>query len=382
MNSQVWWFATRSTGIAALVLLTASMVLGILTSSRYARPSLPRFVTMGIHRNVSLLVLVFLSLHIVTTVADSFAPVSWTDSLLPFAGTYRPFWLGLGALSFDLLIALTVTSLLRARLGYRTWRWVHWTSYACWPIAVMHGLGTGTDNKLPLFLIVTLGCVGSVVVTLWYRIAAGWPEHRGVRVSSAVLSVVLPVLGLGWWLGGPLQPGWALRAGTPVALVVHSKPAAGTATTAAGTAKPAPAQPKPAAQKPAAQKLPRPPFTAPFSATIAQSAPNQDGAIAIRIHGTTGAGTNGLLDIVLDGTPTDGGGVSLTGSQVSYGTPALPRQFTGQLTSLNAGVLHIATRDKSGQRLALTVTVNINGANVTGQVSAAAGRPPREEVDD
>jgi len=364
MSSQVWWFATRSTGIAALVLLTASMVLGILTSSRYARPNLPRFVTMGLHRNVSLLVLAFLAMHIVTTVVDSFAPISWTDALLPFAGTYRPFWLGLGALSFDLLIARTVTSLLRARLGYQTWRWIHWTSYACWPIAVMHGLGTGTDTKLPLFLVVTLACVGSVLVALWYRLAAGWPGHRGVRVSSAVLSVILPVLAVGWWLGGPLQPGWALKAGTPTALVVHPKPAAGASTTS------------PPGRVSTARQLPQPPFTAPLVASIAQSAPNQDGAIAIRIHGTTGAGTNGLIDIVLDGTPTDGGGVSLTGSQVSYGTPSQPQQYTGQLTGLNGGVLQIATRDKSGQRLALTVTLNISGSQATGQVSAKAGRPP------
>jgi hypothetical protein len=364
MNSQVLWFTTRSTGIASLVLLTASMVLGVLTSSRYARPNLPRFVTMGLHRNVSLLVLAFLTIHIVTTVVDSFAPVSWTDALLPFAGTYRPFWLGLGALSFDLLIALTVTSLLRARLGYQTWRWVHWTSYACWPIAVMHGLGTGTDNKLPLFLVVTLACVGSVVVALWYRLATGWPQHRGVRVSSAVLSVVLPLLALGWWLGGPLQPGWALRAGTPAALLVHSKPASGTTTST------------PARRPAAARQLPLPPFTAPLAGSIAQSAPNRNGAIAIRILGTTGAGTNGLIDIVLDGTPSDGGGVSLTGSQVSYGTPSQPRQYTGQLTSLNGGVLQIATKDRNGQRLALTVTLNINGNQATGQVSAKAGRPP------
>jgi Ferric reductase like transmembrane component len=359
MNSQVWWFATRSTGIAALVLLTASMVLGILTSTRYARPKLPRFVTMGLHRNVSLLVLVFLALHIITTVVDSFAPVAWTDAVLPFAGTYRPLWLGLGALSFDLLIALTVTSLLRERLGYRTWRWIHWASYACWPTAVMHGLGTGTDTKLPLFLAVTAVCVGSVIIALWYRLGAGWPEHRGVRVSSAVASVVLPLLALGWWLGGPLQPGWALKAGTPVTLVVHNKPAAGAKTSASAASSP--------------QQLPKPPFTAPLVGSITQSAPNQSGEIAIRVLATTGAGTSGVLDIVLDGTPSDGGGVSLTGSQVSYGTASQPQQYTGQLSGLNGGVLQIATKNKNGQPMALTVTLNINGTKATGQVSAKAG---------
>jgi hypothetical protein len=124
-----------------------------------------------------------------------------------------------------------------------------------------------------------------------------------------------------------------------------------------------------------ARQLPQPPFTAPLAASIAQSAPNRDGAIAIRIHGTTGSGTNGLLDIVLDGTPTDGGGVSLTASQVSYGTPSQPKQYTGQLTGLNGGVLEIAARDKKGRWLALTVTLNINGNQATGQVSARAGRP-------
>jgi Ferric reductase like transmembrane component len=361
MNSQVLWFATRSTGIAALVLLTASMVLGILTSTRFARPTLPRFVTMGLHRNVSLLVLVFLGLHIVTSVADSYAPLNWLDTVLPFAGTYRPFWLGLGAMSFDLLIALTVTSLLRARLGYRTWRWVHWASYACWPTAVMHGLGTGTDSNLPLNLAVTAGCVGVVVVALWYRLTAGWPEHRGVRTSSAVLSVALPVLALGWMLAGPLKPGWALRAGTPVALLARHSPSGGSATTSttgAGSS---------------AQQLPNAPFTASLAGSLSQSAPNQNGEIAIRIHASTGGRTNGVLDIVLDGTPSSNGGVSLTASQVTYGTASQPQEFSGQLTDLRGGVLQISTRDRSGQALTLAVTLNINGAQVTGELSATAG---------
>jgi hypothetical protein len=360
VNSQTLWFATRSTGIAALLLLTTSMVLGILTSSRYARPTLPRFVTMGLHRNVSLLVLVFLGLHIVTSVADSYAPVNWLDAVVPFAGTYRPLWLGLGAVSFDLLIALTVTSLLRARVGYRAWRWVHWASYACWPTALIHGLGTGTDAKLPLNLAVTAGSVGVVVVALWYRLTAGWPEHRGVRTSSALLSVALPVLAVGWMLGGPLKPGWALRAGTPVALLARHSPSGGSATSRpAGTASSA--------------QLPSSPFSASLVGSVSQSAPNQNGDIAIRIHATTGGGTNGVLDIVLDGTPSGGGGLNLTASQVTYGTASQPQEYTGQLTDLRGGVMQISLRDSSGKPLSLAVTVNINGAQVTGQVSANAG---------
>jgi hypothetical protein len=107
---------------------------------------------------------------------------------------------------------------------------------------------------------------------------------------------------------------------------------------------------------------------------ISQSAPNPNGEIAIRILATTGGGTNGLLDIVLDGTPSEGGGVSLTGSKVTYGTPSQPSQYTGQLSALNGGVLQIATKDQSGRPVALTVNLNINGTKATGQVSAKAGR--------
>jgi hypothetical protein len=225
----------------------------------------------------------------------------------------------------------------------------------------MHALGTGTDTKLPLFVAVTAICVGSVVIALWYRLGAGWPEHRGVRVSSAAASVVLPLLAFGWWLGGPLQPGWAQKAGTPVSLAAHSKPAVGAKTSTS------------AGQASTAQQLPKPPFTAPLVGSITQSAPNQSGEIAIRVLATTGAGTNGVLNIVLDGTPSGGGGVSLTGSQVTYGTASQPQQYTGQLNGLNGSVLQIATKDKSGQPLALTVTLHINGAKATGQVSAQTG---------
>jgi preprotein translocase subunit SecG len=72
-SSTPLWYLTRATGLVALVLLTVSMALGLLSSVRYQRPAWPRFVTVGLHRNSSLLALVFTGVHIVTTLADSSA---------------------------------------------------------------------------------------------------------------------------------------------------------------------------------------------------------------------------------------------------------------------------------------------------------------------
>ena len=143
----VSWYLTRSTGAVALMLLTASVALGVADVRRLSSERWPRFVIDALHRNVALLSVFFLGVHIITAVLDSFTSISLLDAVVPFVGSYRPFWLGLGAVSFDLLIAVTITSLLRQRVGYGTWRAVHWLSYASWPIALVHGLGTGSDTK-------------------------------------------------------------------------------------------------------------------------------------------------------------------------------------------------------------------------------------------
>ena len=140
------WFATRATGLIALVLLTGTVVLGILTSVRFASPAWPRFITVSLHRNLSLLTITFTGLHVLTTITDPFASISVLSAVIPFTSGYRRIWLGFGAVAFDLLLAVLVTSLLRTRIGPRTWRAVHWAGYACWPVALVHGLGTGTSN--------------------------------------------------------------------------------------------------------------------------------------------------------------------------------------------------------------------------------------------
>src|ERR1700685_1804264 len=101
VGPSTYWYLTRSTGAVALALLTLSVALGVAGVSRFSSPRWPRFVVDSLHRNVSLLALAFLIVHILTAVLDSFAPISLIDAVVPFAGSYRPFWLGLGAISFD-----------------------------------------------------------------------------------------------------------------------------------------------------------------------------------------------------------------------------------------------------------------------------------------
>src|SRR5437764_11920730 len=218
-----YWYLARATGVVALLLLTASVVLGILGPLRITGGRRwPRFAIDLLHRDVSLLVIVLLVLHIATSVLDGFAPVAWLDSVIPFGASYRPLWMGLGALSFDLLLALVITSLMRARLGYRWWRSIHWLAYASWPVAVLHGLGTGSDVKSWWMLTLTIACLAAVLVAVFVRIARSHPTQPAVRSGAAALAVATPIAMAGFPLAGPLAPGWARKAGTPGSLLPHT----------------------------------------------------------------------------------------------------------------------------------------------------------------
>jgi methionine sulfoxide reductase heme-binding subunit len=180
------WYASRATGLVSLVLLTAVVVLGALNAGRFAATGWPRFVIAAVHRNLSLLVLVFLAVHVATAVIDPYAGIGWLDAVVPFGSVYRAMWLGLGAAAGDLFLAVVATSLLRARIGARTWRAVHWTTYACWPLAVVHGLGTGGgDSRLGWVLALTGGCVVTGVIAIAWRTAVT-PQDTRARSGEHV----------------------------------------------------------------------------------------------------------------------------------------------------------------------------------------------------
>jgi sulfoxide reductase heme-binding subunit YedZ len=169
VSSTAFWYLTRASGIVTMVLLTVTMVLGLMTASRARARGWPGFAQQELHRRISILSMVFLAIHVVTSVLDTYVHIGWVAVVVPFASPYSPFWVGLGAVAVDLMIAVFVSSLLRARIRPSTWRSIHWLAYGCWPIALAHTFGLGTDAGEHWVIVLGVLCVLSVLVALLWR---------------------------------------------------------------------------------------------------------------------------------------------------------------------------------------------------------------------
>jgi len=183
--AEAFWALGRATGVVSLVLFTVTVLLGVLTRSGRPALGLPRFAVTLVHRNVSLLATALVVIHVVSLLLDPYAQLRLVDVLVPFLGTMKPFWLGLGTFAFDLVLALVVTGLLRQRLGQRTFRFVHWFSYAMWPVAVLHTLGDGSDVGKSWLVLILLACVVSVVASLFWRVSTTFVEFQHTRFEEA-----------------------------------------------------------------------------------------------------------------------------------------------------------------------------------------------------
>lgn len=190
MSSTSLWYATRATGIVALVLLTLTMVLGLVTTSRPRTRNWPGFAQQEMHRRISIMAVVFLALHVLTSILDTYVHIGWFAVIVPFASPYSRFWVGLGTVALDLMLAVFVSSLLRARLRPGTWRGIHWLAYLSWPIAVAHTFGLGTDAGEEWVIAVGALCVVSVGLSLAWRLYA---TPRRMTVASPSTSQPVPL---------------------------------------------------------------------------------------------------------------------------------------------------------------------------------------------
>jgi sulfoxide reductase heme-binding subunit YedZ len=349
-NSQALWYLTRGTGVISLVLLTASVALGVSEVVRFATPGWPRFVLAALHKNVALLATAFVAVHVLTAVLDSFASISFADVLVPFVGNYRPLWLGLGTVAFDLLLALIVTSLLRERIGYRAWRVVHWSAYACWPVAFLHSLGTGSDTRYQWAAAVNVACLVAVLLAVLFRI--GWTRTVPiVRRSVATLGSAALALGIvAWMIVEPMRPGWARKAGTPSALL---------ASTSNGTPTRADAA-----------------IPVPFSSTVqgSISQTGDDGRSSIAIDAVLAGAGNARLHVEITGAPLEGGGVEMERGTVRLGVDGAPDLYRGDISQLSGTSIAATAQSRSGTRISLDMHLTIDDANnVGGTASAVLG---------
>jgi len=186
----VLWYASRATGVVALLLMTAVLLLGLLVTRQGRLPGLPRFAVTGLHRNLSLVAVVFVVLHVLTAVADSYVRIPLISAVVPLASSYERLALGLGAVSLDIMIAVIVTSLLRRHLSRRLWRAVHLLAYVSWPVAWLHSITSSTDLRHGWLFLTAVGCALLVVVAvLWRLSAASRDVPRAERVGLLMAAV-------------------------------------------------------------------------------------------------------------------------------------------------------------------------------------------------
>ncbi len=184
MNT-AFWYTSRATGIVALLLLTVVLALGILVNRQGRLAGLPRFAVTDLHRNLSLLSVVFIAMHVFTAVLDTYVHIPLLSAVIPFASGYERLWLGLAAVALDLMLAMIVTSLLRGRLNRVLWRAIHLLAYASWPLTFAHSIGASKDLQQGWLLLRAIGCAAFVAVALGWRLAhAAQQVPRAGRVAA------------------------------------------------------------------------------------------------------------------------------------------------------------------------------------------------------
>jgi DMSO/TMAO reductase YedYZ heme-binding membrane subunit len=323
INTNALWYLARGSGLVLLGLLTLNLALGIAIQGGWHPPGWPRFVVQGLHRNLALLAVILLVIHVVTIELDPYVPVGWWAVLVPFVSPYRSLWLGLGTLSLDLLVAVVATSLLRGRLRPSWWRVTHWLGYLAWPLAVVHALGTGTDTRWDVVFVYEMACLGLMVAAVLFRLGRAVRTAPGWRTTLILATAAAPVAVLAWAAAGPLQSGWASRAGTPTAALASTR---GTGAGAPGSGATSAA-----------------PFVAQFVGTIVEAG---GGSVAtVTISGTV---LRGSLQVVLSGQPSSAGGLANASGTASYRPAGGTVTYQGPIVNLQGWVVGISLQAPVG----------------------------------
>ncbi|MBI5947990.1 MAG: ferric reductase-like transmembrane domain-containing protein [Chloroflexi bacterium] len=169
------WDASRAAGFASYLLLWASTVTGVAVHMRFRATGGPLTLMLEFHRVTSVLALAFAAAHVLGLLVDPVVRFSVVDAVVPFTSGYRPLQVGAGTIAQWLLVAVLVTTAAAARVLYAAWRRVHFLSFPCYVLALIHGITSGTSTGNSAALALYTSTAATVAALLVVRVAGrGW----------------------------------------------------------------------------------------------------------------------------------------------------------------------------------------------------------------
>ena len=197
MNPQTWWYLTRASGIVAWLMLTASVIWGVVLATKaFPERRRPAWL-LDLHRWLGGLTVAFVATHLAALVADNYVTFGTADLLVPFASSWKPGAVALGVVAMWLLVAVEATSLAMRRLPRRVWRWIHLSSYAVFLLGSLHAALAGTDRTTWLYQVTAVASIAAVAWAAIYRLTHRRPTRAATtptRRSSPPRSPLSPDL--------------------------------------------------------------------------------------------------------------------------------------------------------------------------------------------
>jgi hypothetical protein len=327
----VTWNVARTGGFTAYILLTLAVAIGLALTMQLQSPSFwPRLINSELHNFLTLLSVVFIGVHVLAVWIDPFTRFGWNEVFIPYVSHYRTMWMALGIIGLYLGIAIGISTWLRPLIGYTWWRRLHILTLIVFALVTVHGIATGSDTQTWWGLIIYGGSIALVGGLLGWRLLVPVNERGRSHPVMASLVGVAILAGLIFTIAGPLRPGWnALANG------------ASSGNSLTQSVVPTPTQRVPS---PSQGSNTNNPFATPFSAslqgTLAQNGPDSSGAVTLRVNATLSDGAQGVLTIMLQGTQANfggqGGGLSITSTQVKLSQVAAIPLYQGYLTDLRS----------------------------------------------
>ncbi len=345
----VTWDIARAGGFTAYILLMLSVAIGLALTMQLQSPSFwPRILNSELHNFVTLLALIFTTIHVLAVIVDPFTSFGLNEVFIPFVSHYRPVWMALGIVALYLGLAIGLSTWLRRWIGYSWWRRLHVLTLVVFALVTVHGIAIGSDTQSWWGFAIYAVSIALVAGLLIRRLLVPVNHRARKHPVFASLTGLATLVALVFMLAGPMRPGWnALAGGTSTASATGATQSTGAS--------------------PSQGSVSGDPFASPFTAslqgTLTQSGPDASGAETLHVNTTLSNGAQGVMTIVLQGTQVsasedDGGALSISSTAVTLGTNSAASLYQGQVTDLRA-------RDDGWRMFALVLK---GGSSNTAQV--------------